>query len=369
AGWSVSPSGRMVIYIDAHTGALHSIRADALNDTVVGTVTNGKAPVAGFWATPAGMAIAGGIAWSPDNMRVAYVAQNGSETALHVMTATGSADTIARLISGGFFGRPLWSADSISIAFATTHSGTQSISVYNITTSHLLTIAAQSDASDGAAMADDLAWLPGDGGALTWSTQDNGAVTGIFRADANTSDSAVRLTPEGVRYAVAGVSASGTWLLSRDTVLEEIAAGQSSPQFVATLAHPITQICWAPSGNVAAVVAGDSLALLTSSHAVAAIAHGLTAQSVVAWSSDSTALAWQSGRVVMSARIAQGSTSMQKMVAQEAGVLALMWSPDGQSLAAQAPSGVVLMSADGAQMREVDGAETSGTQFAWSLSG
>ncbi|HEX6543339.1 MAG TPA: zf-HC2 domain-containing protein, partial [Ktedonobacterales bacterium] len=47
AGWSVSPSGRMVIYIDAHTGALHSIRADALNDTVVGTVTNGKAPVAG----------------------------------------------------------------------------------------------------------------------------------------------------------------------------------------------------------------------------------------------------------------------------------------------------------------------------------
>ncbi len=173
AGWSVSPNGRAVIYIDAHTGALHAIRADALNDTVIGTVTGGKAPPAGFWSTATGVAIAGGLAWSPDNTRVAYVAQGNGGAALHVMNATGAADTVAQSVTGGLIGHPLWSADSVYIAYTISPapaSDVQGLAVYNVTTAVVTPIAAPADANAPTAIVGQLAWLPNHTPAtLTWA--------------------------------------------------------------------------------------------------------------------------------------------------------------------------------------------------------
>src|SRR6185437_7149823 len=135
AGWSVSPNGHMVIYINASTGALHTIRADRQEDTTIGAVTGGKAPRADFWTTPAGAAIAHGVAWSPDNTRVAYLAQSADGGAtLHVMNAAGSADTVVSSTGSGLIGHLLWSADSVYIAYtSTSQAGPQSVWVYNVT--------------------------------------------------------------------------------------------------------------------------------------------------------------------------------------------------------------------------------------------
>lgn len=370
AGWRISPNGRSVMYIDARTGALHAIRADALNDTVVGTVTSGIAPAAGFWATPAGAAIAHGIAWSPDNTRIAYLAQNGGNTALHVMNAMGVADSVAKITGSGIITNLLWSPDSIYVAYTTTQADAlQSIGVYNVTTSTAQSIATQIDLHN-AAMVDRLAWLPINTSAtLTWSVRDGGVVTGVFRADVTKDGSTIRLTPDGTSYTAADVSASGAWLLSRGATLWEVAADQLTPRFMATLTAPVTQVHWAPSGATAAVVSGDALTLLLSGHEPVVVAHGLTAPSLVAWSPEGTVLAWQAGRMVMSAQVHQGTVSGQQTVAERDGALALIWSPDGQSLAAPSSAGLLLISADGAHVRANDSRATSNGQFSWSVAG
>ena len=370
AGWSVSPSGRMLVYIDALTGKVHTIRSDALSDKVVGTVTGGQSPVANFWTSPAGVSVAGGLAWSQDNTRIAYVAQSGVGVALHVMNATGAADVVAQGGSADALGHPLWSADSLSIAYtATTAAGAQAIWVYNVATGAALSVAAHADPSDASAVVDQLAWLPGaTPAAITWSARDKNTVTGIFRADATTRDAAIRLTPEGNSYTAAEVSASGAWLLANGARLSLIATGQTTPLGIMTLAHPVTLVRWAPSGQVAAVVAGDTLSLLMSDHHLVVVAHGLSAKSVVAWSSDSASLAWQSGSEVMTAKIHQNAASAVKAVAQGM-ALTLVWSPDGQVIAVRSASGLALVTVNGAQTQATDSHAANGGRLAWSLAG
>ena len=370
AGWSVSPNGRMVAYIDALTGKVHTIRSDALSDTVVGTVTGGQSPVANFWSSPAGMAVAGGLAWSPDNTRIAYVAQSGAGVALHVMNATGAADVVAQGGAISAMDHPLWSADSLSIAYAATApTGAQAVWVYNVATGAAARVAAHADSSDASAVVDQLTWLPGAApAAITWSARDKNTVTGIFRADATTRDAAIRLTPEGSSYTAADVSASGAWLLANGARLSLIATGQTAPLEIMTLAHPVMLVRWAPSGQVAAVVAGDTLALLTSDHNLVVVARGLPAKSVVVWSSDSAALAWQSNSGVMMAKIHQNAASSVKAVAQGT-ALGLVWSPDGQVIAVRSASGLALVTVDGAQTRATDSHAANGGRLAWSLAG
>lgn len=374
-GWSVSPNGHMVIYINASTGALHSIRADGLNDTAIGAVTGGKAPSTSFWTTPAGAAIAQGIAWSPDNTRVAYLAQSASGgVTLHVMNAAGSADATVSSTGSGLIGHLLWSADSIYIAYtSTSQAGAQSVWAYNVTTGHARSLASSSDADDSAAVVGRLAWLPSGASAsatVTWSTSDAGKVTGVFRAVAATSAAATRLTPPGSSYAAADVSSSGAWLLANGSTLSEIAANQTSPHVVAALIDQITQVHWSPSGALAAVVSGDSLLLVTPGQSPTVVAaSGLTARSQVAWSPKGDALAWQAGQAVLSASVSNGAAGAAKTVAANANANALVWAPDGQSLAVRSSTGLLLVTADGAHVRASDSSAAADGQFAWSIAG
>lgn len=369
AGWHVSPDGRMVIYIDARTGALHIVRADALNDRVIGTVTGGSAVAADFWTTSAGASVADGIAWSPDNTRVAYVARSMYGTALHVMNVTGAADTVASPAGGALIGHLRWSPDSVYIAYtATLGASQQRIAVYNVTTGFTAPVAAHSDASDASAVVEQLVWVPG-ASALTWSTRAGDLLTGVFRADARQSDSATRLTPVGMAYTAADVSATGGWLLANGSTLSEVAAGQTTPQTAATLAHPVTLVRWAPSGQIAAVVSDGTLDLLTSNHSLVTVARGQATLGLVAWSSVSDALAWQSADQVMSVTVHQGAVGEPRVVAQRANVQALAWSPDGQTIAVRSSTGVLLAASDGAHIRAADNQATSSGEFSWSLAG
>ncbi|HEX5158895.1 MAG TPA: zf-HC2 domain-containing protein [Ktedonobacterales bacterium] len=371
-GWRVSPNGHMVIYINASTGALHSIRADGLNDKAIGTVTSGKAPSTGFWITPAGAAIAQGVAWSPDNTRVAYLAQSADGgTTLHVMNAAGSADATVNPTGSGLIGHLLWSADSVYIAYtSTSQAGAQSVWAYNVTTGHARSLASQSDANDSAAVVGRLAWLPsGASATVTWSASDAGKVTGIFRADANTSDAATRLTPPGRSYAAADVSSAGAWLLANGSTVSEIAADQTSPHVVAALVNQIAQVHWSPSATMAAVVSGDTLLLVTPGQTPVVVAHGLTPRSQVAWSPKSDALAWQAGQAVLSAPVRNGVAGAAKTVAANTNANALVWAPDGQSLALRSSTGLLLVTADGAHVRASDANAAGDGQFTWSIAG
>jgi anti-sigma factor RsiW len=371
-GWRVSPNGHIVIYINASTGALHSIRADGLNDKAIGAVTSGKAPSAGFWITPAGVAIAQGVAWSPDNTRVAYLAQSADGgTTLHVMNAAGSADAAAPSTGSGLIGHLLWSADSVYIAYtSTSQAGAQSVWAYNVTTGHALSLASQSDANDAAAVVGRIAWLPsGASATVTWSANDAGKVTGVFRAGAATSDPATRLTPPGSSYAAADVSSSGAWLLAHGSTLWEIAADQTNPRVVAALVNQIAQVHWSPSATMAAVVSGDTLLLVTPGKTPVVVAHGLTARSQVAWSPKSDALAWQAGQAVLIAPVRNGAAGVAKTVAANANANVLVWAPDGQSLAVRSSTGLLLVTADGAHVRASDSNAAGDGQFAWSIAG
>jgi hypothetical protein len=373
AGWSVSPSGRMVLYIAAQTGALHVIRGDGLNDTVIGSATGGHAPSADFWATPMGAALADGLAWSPDNTRVAYLALSGNGMALHVMNAAGAAEIVANPVMDGTLGNLRWSPDSVYIAYAANQTGAQSVWAFNVTTATATQVATLSDPGHASATVDRFSWQTATTTAtLNWSTRAGSAVTGVFRASASTTDSATRITPKGATYTAADVSAGGVWLLAQGAAISEIGVNQMSPRALTTLAHPVTQLVWSPSGSVAAVVTGDTLSLLipgTGTSSLAPVAHDMTAESVAAWSPAGDTLAWQAEKGVMSAPIRHDAAGAAKLIAPDVTALALAWAPDGQALAAQSATGIALLSATGSQAPMTDNkAESSGT-FAWSVAG
>ena len=376
AGWSVSPNGRVVMYIAAQTGAIHAIRADGLNDAVIGSVTGGHAPAAGYWTSASGAAIARGLDWSPDNTRLAYLAQSGQSgdgVALHVMNATGAADVAVDPVGSALVGHPLWSDDSVYVAYTTNQGGGQSVWAFNVTTGTATRVAAQSDAANPGAMVNQISWqAEGASATLTWSTSAHGVVTGIFRAGAATSGSAARLTPRGATYTAADVSARGDWLLAHDATISEIAMKQISPRTLMTLGRPVARIVWSPSGQGAAVVADGALSLLTpgtGKPTLVTVARGLTAQSPVAWSADGAALAWQAETGLMSATVHLNAAGEATLITASVTAQALTWAPDGQAVAAQSTVGVSLAPIGSGQAPVTDSQATSGGRFAWSLAG
>jgi hypothetical protein len=192
---------------------------------------------------------------------------------------------------------------------------------------------------------------------------------GVFRAEANTSAAATRLTPSGSSYAAADVSSVGEWLLANGSTLWEIAADQTNPHVVAALVNQITQVHWSPSAAMAAVISGDTLLLVTPGQTPVVVAHGLTASSQVAWSPKSDALAWQAGQAVLSVSVHNGAAGTAKTVAANANANGLVWAPDGQSLAVRSSTGLLLVTADGAHVRASDGNAAGDGQFAWSIAG
>jgi hypothetical protein len=332
AGWCVAPNMQHVVYIDAKTGALHTIRADGLNDTAIGSVTGGTDPSATFWTTSAvGIAIAHGVAWSPDNTRIAYLAQSAEGTVLHVVNATGVAYAVVNPSESGLIGRPLWSANSNEIAFTSiAPSGAQSIVVYNVATAQIHSLATQGVADDSAVAVGQLAWQSS--ARLTWSASIKGKVTGVFSAPANASGSVQRLTPTGSSYTAADVSSSGAWLLANGATLSEIAVDETSPHVVANLVNLITQVQWSPTATTAAVISGDALLVVTPGQKMpVVVAHELTADSQVAWLPKSDVLAWQSGQVVMTARMRSGAADTPTLVVADAdaGTGQIAWSIAG----------------------------------------
>lgn len=361
AGWSVAPvsgqaSASLVAYIDAGTGAIHVIRGDGLNDTVIGYMTTSTTLPAGFWQTAAGQAVQVGLAWAPDGTRVAYLAAtNADSTVLHIVNVRGSGDTAVGASASSLVANPLWSADSLYVAFTATHDSAQSVWAYNVATSQTRELASQSGAS-ATARATHASWVAGAATpTLTWAAVDAGHIEGFYAAHADAATSATRLTLAGASYDAAD-SRNGLWLVASGNTLSTVSATSGVVHQVSTASAPITSVVWSPTGSAAAVTGADFVATWSADHGLSTVAQGDVQVNLVAWSPDGKSLAYVVGDTVKSTG---ASVSLAQHVTD---VVALRWSPDGQHLAIATPTAVLIVKRDGTVQATVDThAATDGT--------
>lgn len=370
AGWSVAPlkssaGARHVAYIDAATGRIHVIRADALGDRVLASTTM-KAPAAkGFWDTASGQAVSASLAWSPDGTRLAYLSAASGSTTLHVINAAGSGDTSVNAGAGALTSPARWSNDSLYLGYTETRDGAQSMWAYNIATGQTRQLAAYGDTSATAATVATLAWTASDG--LTWSARQGGVITGLFAAGIGDTP-ARRLTPAGARYTAAAYSQTGGWLLAAGRDLYQVQAADGQLTSAAKASGDVTRIVWSPLGTVAAVEGSGQLDLWSAS-GLSAVANSVVEGAPLAWSATGRSLAYvtASGDVV-SAEVRQGKARGLVVLARASRVAGLVWSASGQVLAIESGAGIALVSAPDARVITSDARAASGA-IQWSVAG
>jgi len=358
-GWAVAPlagdsGARLVAYIDARTGAVHVIRSDGQSDRTLDATASGTA---------------GGLSWSPDGARLAYLAPDGT---LHLMNADGTAN---QAISGaGAHASPAaWSADAQWIAYAETRDGVASVWSRSLVDGATRELAAQADPDDARAIVAQLFWLPDAlHPGVTWATGTGGTVTGIYERQVLGNGATRRLTPAGAGYAAAAYTAGGAggeWLVADGARLSLISADTGKLTAVGAAAAPVTRVVWSPAGmasGMAAVVAGDKLALWSAASGLVPVDAGV-AGVAPAWSADGQGLLYATSAGARLASLADGRTGTPATVLPTMSVSALGWAPDGRSVAIVTSTGVLLSSPDGAHAKLVDHRGADGGQMAWSV--
>ncbi|HEX9035695.1 MAG TPA: zf-HC2 domain-containing protein [Ktedonobacterales bacterium] len=368
--WSVAPAseahaGRLVAWVDGATGALHLVRADGLTDVIVTQVA------------PAGQALPhaalSGLVWSPDGARLAFVSVDATGAlSVRILTVSGPDTTAAVQIgaptpASGLASAPVWSANSQSLAWVT---GGGSQSVWVARAGSVTQVAMQADPADNQATVARLGWS---GGAVTWATQRDGQITGVFAAVPG-AEPATRLTPAQTRYTAAALGSRG-WLLAGDGALWLVSTGASDSSQVASLSGRVSQIVWSPDGKYAAIVSatgstptarlflwsdGAQLSTVT-----ATVASGMTP----AWSADSRRLAYvDSGQVVI-AVIHGGQSAHRASAGAVSAPASFAWSLDGGALAISDAQGVYLASADGGVFTLISSYAPSVSDLTWSTAG
>ena len=349
--WSVAPNGQLVAYVDLRGDTLHVVRSDGLSDHVVATN------------------VTGGIAWSLDGTRVAYLTGGQGKHVLHAVKTDGTTDLA--LSTSGDASSAVWSSDSQWVAFSETRWGTASIWTYNLASRSATMVTEMADATDAQASVAQLAWLPDMGHpAVTWATTDaNGVVEGIYSQSAQgaNSNSSARLSPAGAHYTAAAYTQahSGAWLVADGNALTLLTAN-GTRTVVATLDVPASHIVWSATG-VAAVTHGAALALWTSGAGLIAVDTGLSGISPV-WSGDGASLLYAKTDSVQIAHVTNGKVDTT-MVLQAVDVNALGIAPDSQSVALATSGWVVVTTPDGLHVKVVDHHAPQDGHLAWSVAG
>ena len=383
-GWSVSPDGALIAYIDKQSGRLLVIRSDGQNNYVAASgITSGKLD-AHFWATNAGKAISTGIAWAPNGERIAYLAgsRSTSVTSLHIVNLDGSNDVTIDTGAEALLAQPTWSGDGLQIAFTHTVSDTQGIFTYSTVTRQVSQLAAQADGDDALARVDRLIWLPDSvSPALNWATRDGGSYTGIFSTPSPQRGAMVqRLTPTGMRFAAVDFTAhrdGGLWMVAPvndNPTLYTVSAHSAGLGLLAAPQGEVRSIRWSPSGDSAAFLTVDGRIGLWSPWSTSATGAvilsdlaGITGTPV--WSQDGVHLGVPTANGVISLRIAGGAVSGRVTITTSGDVVTLLWATDGNGVALAGATGVTLVSGDGAVVKPVDAHAAQDSLIAWTLAG
>jgi len=191
ANWAVRPAfpghraGNMLAYIDLQHGLVHTIRSDGQSDTTIHQplLKSGIQPTS-LWDTDTGTTILNSLAWSKEGSMLAFVAdpQGTGLPALYIYTLSSSNIYAVPLPSKGKVSHPVWSPDSIRVAFAFEHDGQRGIVDYNVQNHGILTIVpnvASPEHSDDTILG--LDWSPDTTiPAITWSVGTLGHIHSIW---------------------------------------------------------------------------------------------------------------------------------------------------------------------------------------------
>ncbi|MBF6590588.1 MAG: zf-HC2 domain-containing protein [Ktedonobacterales bacterium] len=376
AGWAVSPlvsasNARLVVYVDARTGAIHLIRSDGQGDRVIGSVSGGITLDASFWASARGQAINAGLSWSPDAARIAYLATDATgNMRLHVMNADGSNDQAITAGAPALPSAATWSGDSLWLAFTQTSQVGQTLWALDVNRQRSYQIAAQADPTDTRAAVTRITWLATPGNpALTWAARDGESITGIFAAHVLSGTSAQRLTPDATSLTAADFSATnggGTWLAANGSAIFTVAPFGAGWAPAGTAPAAISHIAWAPTGAYAALAGGGQVALWSASQGMLPVSHPISGAVAPVWSSDGLRLAYTTGDGVTLLRLYNGGLAATVAQVRAPGATAVRWAPDSQSFAVAMPSGVLVVASNGTAPRLVDTSPADGGALAWS---
>jgi len=227
--WVVRPAlpnsraGNLLAYVDMRQGLLHIIRSDGQSDTAIQQLLL-KDGAASSWNTDVSSTILSSLSWSPDGTMLAFLAAPTGTPALYTCTvSTGQVQAIA--VSGkGAVSHPVWSPNSIRIAFESMHNNVTSILDYNTQTHSILTVVptvATTNYPDDSVLA--LDWAASNATtAITWSVGTQGHIHSIWLRSvgvdiANENDAHTLINGDYTQaiYSRAGDSGMGGWILTR----------------------------------------------------------------------------------------------------------------------------------------------------------
>jgi Tol biopolymer transport system component len=320
AQWAVRPAqagrsaGNMVAYIDLQQGFVHLIRSDGQNDTALKQplLKPGVQPST-VWNTATGATILSSLAWSNDGSMLAFVADptGTAQPGLYIYTMSSNTLHTVALPTTGSVSHPIWSPDSIRIAFAVTRNGNSAVLDYNTQNQGVLTLQSgintQTNAGDTVLT---LKWSPSlNAPALTWSTGLTGHIHNIWtqRVGIGGTTKPTLLasgTYTQADYNPAGHNGIGSWLVATDKagIAGDILRVDISGVVVnLTTGEQAYNAQWSPDGNAIdyfeALTHGTGMfrVINTITGTDTLLASGVVATPAPVWSTDSQHLAYSTG--------------------------------------------------------------------------
>jgi anti-sigma factor RsiW len=227
--WVVQPAlpsraaGDMLAYIDLQQGFVHLIRSDGQIDKVIPQhLLKAAVQPASVWDTETGAAILSSLSWSKDGSMLAFVAdpRGIGQLDLYIYsTVTGEVHLIPLPLQGSV-SHPVWSPDSVRIAFELVHSGEVSILDYNTQNHGILIITPAVNTglnpTDGIVTLDWSADV--NAPVLTWSVGRAGQIHSIWQrhvgVDSTTGAQALAVgNYTQATYSQSGHGSRGSWLM------------------------------------------------------------------------------------------------------------------------------------------------------------
>ena len=357
--WIVSPplpgrsAGDMVAYIDLQGAAVHTIRSDGLQDTIVKQplLKTGVQPTS-IWDTQTGTAILNSLTWSNDGSMLAFVADPAGTgfTNLYIYSKETGLVQMVALPTKGSVSHPVWSPDGVRLAFELTHNGTVSILDYNTQNHGLLTIAdgiaSQSSVGDSVLTLDWSADV--DMPTITWSVGTIGHVQSIWvrRVDVASTVVAQLLTSGDYVQAIysrSGHDNAGSWLLVSSVIgrpgdLWRIDAIPGASLVALTNGRQVGFAWWSPDGTQVDYLDAISAGVGTF-HVVnlatgidTLIASGVADTPAPAWSTDSQQLVYSTGTEIAVVNPANLQTIQKPLILKLHGpASAFAWSATANS--------------------------------------
>jgi Putative zinc-finger/WD40-like Beta Propeller Repeat len=383
SGWVVSPvrngaGGDRVAYIDLKTGLMHVVRSDDQSDHTVGQrVVPADMVSAAIWSSAERQAILGGLAWSPDGTRLAYLvdADGTGHLSLAVVGADGSGAALVSPTGSSSLSLATWSPDGLRVAYVqTTDAGQQSVWEYNTAEKQSLQVSTSAaPGGSGTAVVRKIGWMASSAGAVvTWASGDtaSGSYSGLYAFHILVDSQPRALTPPGWSFSAADFSAAapggGSWLLGDGAALYEVPALYGGRMQLVAVPGGVGEVAWAADGSSAALVTGSGELRVWAHGALSGtLASGVALQPALAWAPDGSALAFVGidGHIAI-VRIGSAGPQAAASVSGLSGATALAWAPDAQTLAVSTETGVSLVGSSGAVQVDAHSAEG---RLVWSV--